>query len=136
MINPRFEYYCSLILLAFVVAFPQLGQSQKAGEINDVKSVEESIDQIFADYDDLNKPGATVAVVQNGEIVFKKGYGSANLEYGIPNSPSTIFHVASVSKQFTVFSVLLLAGQDKLSLDDDIRDHIPEVPDFGKKITL
>ncbi|EPR69211.1 Beta-lactamase [Cyclobacterium qasimii M12-11B] len=94
------------------------------------------MDSIFEDFNDINKPGATVAVVKDQKIVFKKGYGSANLEYGIPNSPSTIFHIASVSKQFTVFSILLLEKEGKLSFDDDIRKYIPEVPDFGKTITL
>jgi len=77
-----------------------------------------------------------VAVVNNNEIVFKKGYGSANLEYEIPNSPSTVFHIASVSKQFTVFSILILEKEGKLSFEDDIRKYIPEVPDFGETITL
>jgi CubicO group peptidase (beta-lactamase class C family) len=99
-------------------------------------TIEESIDEIFKDFDAIAKPGAAVAVMQHGEIVFKKGYGSANLEYDIPVTPSTIFHVASVSKQFTVYSILLLADQGKLALDDDIRKYIPEVPDFGKLITL
>jgi len=98
--------------------------------------IESKIDSIFKDYNDLNKPGASIAVVKNQEIVFKKGYGSANLEYEIPNTPSTVFHIASVSKQFTAFSILLLEKQGKLSFDDDIRKYIPEVPDFGKTITL
>ncbi|MDO6437326.1 serine hydrolase domain-containing protein [Cyclobacterium sp. 1_MG-2023] len=99
-------------------------------------ALELKIDSIFGDFNDINKPGATVAVVKNQKIVFKKGYGSANLEYGIQNSPATIFHIASVSKQFTVFSILLLEKEGKLSFDDDIRKYIPEVPDFGKTITL
>ncbi|MFS4492906.1 serine hydrolase domain-containing protein [Maribacter sp. 2308TA10-17] len=97
---------------------------------------EKSIDKIFANFNDISRPGASVAVVQNGEIVFKKGYGSANLEYDIPVTPETIFHVASVSKQFTVFAILLLAEEGKLSLDDPIQKHITEVPDFGQEITL
>ncbi len=94
------------------------------------------VDELFAQWDNGDNPGASIAVVKNGAIVYKKGYGLANLEYGIPNSPSTVFHIASVSKQFTVFSILLLEKQGKLSLDDDIRKYIPEVPDFGKTITL
>jgi CubicO group peptidase (beta-lactamase class C family) len=99
-------------------------------------TLEESIDGIFKDFNAITKPGAAVAVMRNGEVVFKKGYGSANMEYDIPVTPSTVFHVASVSKQFTVYSILLLVQQGKLSLDDDIRKYIPEVPDFGKLITL
>lgn len=96
----------------------------------------EQVDEIFAAYNNSETPGAAVAVVKDGKIIYKKGYGLANLEYNIPVTPSTIFHVASVSKQFTVFSILLLEKEGKLSLDDDIRKYIPEVPDFGKKITL
>ena len=97
---------------------------------------EKKIDRLFSNYSDDDSPGAAIAVVQNGRIQFKKGYGMANLEYDIPITPSTIFHIASVSKQFTVFSILLLEKEGKLSLDDDIRKFIPEVPDFDKKITL
>ena len=99
-------------------------------------SPEKRVDQLFAIYTDNDSPGAAVAVVKNGETLYKNGYGMANLEYNIPITPSTIFHIASVSKQFTVFAILLLEKEGKLSLDDDIRKFIPEVPDFGKKITL
>ena len=94
------------------------------------------VDQLFVAWDNNASPGAAVAVAKDGKIIFKKGYGMANLEYDIPITPATVFHIASVSKQFTVFSILLLEKQGKLSLDDDIRKYIPEVPDFGKKITL
>ncbi|MGB5238111.1 MAG: serine hydrolase domain-containing protein [Flavobacteriaceae bacterium] len=92
--------------------------------------------KIFEDFDSLEKPGVSVAVVRDGKIIYKNGYGSAHLEYDVPISPSTVFHVASVSKQFTVFAILLLQREGKLSLDDDIRKYIPEVPDFGAKISL
>lgn len=97
---------------------------------------EKQIDQLFTAYNNQNSPGAAVAVARDGKIIFKKGYGSADLEYSIPITPSTIFHIASVSKQFTAFSILLLEGEGKLSINDDIRKYIPEVPDFGKVITL
>lgn len=99
-------------------------------------ALEKEVDEIFKEYNAMDKPGAAVAVVQNGEVIFKKGYGSAQLEYDIPVTPETIFHVASVSKQFTVFAVLLLAEEGKLSLDDPIQKYVEEVPDFGTEITL
>ena len=83
-----------------------------------------------------NGPGASVTVVKNGEIIYENYFGKANLEYNIPIDSSSIFNIASVSKQFTIFAVLLLEKRGKLSLDDDIRKYIPEVPDFGQKITL
>ena len=66
------------------------------------------VDELFTPWDGDDSPGAAVAVVRDGAIIYKKGYGMANLEYDIPNSSSTIFHIASVSKQFTAFSILLL----------------------------
>jgi CubicO group peptidase (beta-lactamase class C family) len=99
-------------------------------------SPEKRIDQLFIPWDDPTVPGASIAVSKKGKILYSTGYGAANLEYDVPNSPSTIFHIASISKQFTAFSVTMLADQGKLSLDDDIRKYIPEVPDFGEKITL
>lgn len=99
-------------------------------------SQNDKVDELFTPWDSKDTPGASVAVVKEGKIIYKKGYGMANLEYDIPNSPSTIFHIASVSKQFTVFSILLLEKEGKLKLEDDIRKYIPEVPDFGKTITL
>lgn len=121
------------IFLLLPIAFIFVIQSCKQAETS-IENV--AVDKIFAPWDNSNTPGAAVAVVQNGKIVFKKGYGSANLEYDVPITPKSIFHIASVSKQFTVFSILLLEKQGKLSLDDDIRKYIPEVPDFGTTITL
>ena len=112
-------------------------QATEQSELNNLSaSQSKEIDKLFANYDDINAPGAAIAVLKDGEIVFKKGYGSANLEYDIPVTSSTVFHVASVSKQFTVFAILLLAEEGKLSFDDDIRTYVPEVPDFGETITL
>jgi CubicO group peptidase (beta-lactamase class C family) len=97
---------------------------------------EKQIDQLFTEWNSLESPGAAVAVEKDGKVIYKKGFGSAELEYNIPITPRTIFHIASVSKQFTCFSILLLEKQGKLSINDDIRKYIPEVPDFGKVITL
>jgi len=94
------------------------------------------VDQLFTKLDKADSPGAAVIVIKDGAILYKHGYGSANLEYDIPITPSTVFHVASVSKQFTAFAIALLASRGKLSIDDDIRKYLPEVPDFGKTITI
>lgn len=99
-------------------------------------SLDEKVNAVFAEYDTTHSPGVAVAVLKEGEVVFKQGYGMANLEYGIPVTPSTIFHVASVSKQFTTFAVVLLAQEGKLSLDDDVREYVQEVPAFGPTITI
>ncbi len=102
--------------------------------IKQVDSVK--IDQLFERFTDKGSPGCALGVMHNGELVFKKGYGLANLEYRIPIEPSTIFHVASMSKQFNAMAVLMLASWGKLGLDDDIRGYLPRVPDFGHPITI
>jgi CubicO group peptidase (beta-lactamase class C family) len=99
-------------------------------------SKEASIDSLFRFWNRQDSPGAAVAVSQDGKIIFEKGYGMANLEYKVPITPQSIFHIASESKQYTAFCMVLLAREGKLSLDDDIRKHLPWVPDFGKTITI
>src|SRR5690349_24154790 len=84
------------------------------------KSIPEKIDSLFAEYTS-ETPGVAVAVVRNNEIVFKKGYGLANLEHGVPITPGTVFNIASVSKQFTAFAIYLLEKQGRLSFEDDIK---------------
>lgn len=100
------------------------------------KSKNDKVDEAFFIWNQMDGPGAAVAIQKDGVILYKKGYGLANLEYDIPVDPTTVFHIASVSKQFTAYSILLLEAEGKLSIDDDIRKYIPEVPDFGKTITL
>ncbi len=94
------------------------------------------VDKVFAQWNKPDSPGCALGVYQNGQIVYKHGYGMANLNDDIPIMPATVFHVASMSKQFTAASILLLAQQGKLSLDDDVHKYIPELPDFGERITL
>jgi CubicO group peptidase (beta-lactamase class C family) len=96
----------------------------------------EQVDRAFAEWDREGSPGAAVVVVRGGEVVLARGYGEANLEYGVAITPATPFHVASVSKQFTAYAVGLLAEEGALSLDDDVRLRLPWVPDFGHTITL
>jgi CubicO group peptidase (beta-lactamase class C family) len=77
-----------------------------------------------------------VAVVRNGALVLSKGYGHADLEHQIPVTGTSVFDVASVSKQFTGLAIAMLVEQGKVALTDDIRKHIPELPDFGPTITV
>lgn len=94
------------------------------------------IDSLFLKWNTANSPGCTVGIVRNDSLIFSKGYGMANLEYAIPNEPQTLYHMASVSKQFTAFSIVLLARQGKLKFDDDIHKWLPWFPDLKEKITI
>ncbi len=94
------------------------------------------VDELFTEWNDGDSPGAALVIVKDGAIIYQQGYGYANLEHRIRITPQTAFDVASVAKQFTGLSVAMLVEQGKLSLDDDIRKYLPDVPDFGKPITL
>ncbi|HEY3625746.1 MAG TPA: serine hydrolase domain-containing protein [Terracidiphilus sp.] len=94
------------------------------------------VDKVFEKWNRQDSPGCALGIYQDGQIVYKHGYGMANLNDDVPITPETVFHVASMSKQFTAASILLLAQQGKLSLDDDVHKYIPELPDFGERITL
>src|SRR5260370_13038892 len=86
------------------------------------------VDAVFASIDKKDSPGCALAVVRRGDIVYKRGYGMANLDYNIPITPESNFYIASTSKQFTAFAVALLEHQGKLSLDDPIVKYFPELP--------
>jgi len=98
--------------------------------------VAKELDQVFAKWDKPDSPGCALGVYRDGRTVYKRGYGMEDLNENVKITPSTVFHVASMSKQFTAASIVLLAQQGKLSLDDDVRKYIPELPDFGQKITI
>lgn len=94
------------------------------------------VDEIFREFDSARSPGCAVGVARAGEPILKRAWGMADLEHRVANEPGTIFEAGSVSKQFTVAAVVLLALDGALSLDDDVRDHVPELPDYGETITL
>lgn len=81
-------------------------------------------------------PGMTLGLVRDGELVLHRQAGLASLELGVPIGPDTTFRIASVSKQFTCAAVLLLAAEGTLELQDEARTHLPELPDFGPKLTI
>jgi CubicO group peptidase (beta-lactamase class C family) len=93
------------------------------------------IDAVFAKLP-KDGPGCAVGIYDRGKPVMLKGYGFANLEHRVAIGPDTVFNIGSVSKQFTAMSAIMLAEQGKLSLDDDIRKFLPEMPDYGTTITI
>jgi CubicO group peptidase (beta-lactamase class C family) len=122
---------------AMLLAAPTFAAgAQQAGITAIPDSALAKIDRAFAGLGGPEAPGCAVGLSENGRPVLTRAYGMANLEYGVPNTPETIFESGSVAKQFTAAVIVLLAQDGKLSLDDDIRKHLPELPDFGKKITI
>ena len=115
-----------LVSLLVVLALASTAQTKVATRIG----------EILKEWNQPDTPGAAVAVIQDGKIVFQEGYGIAHLEYGIPITPDTVFHVASVSKQFTAMALVLLEQDGKLSLNDTIHKYLPELPDYGRPIAI
>ncbi len=127
-----FTKLISTSLIVFVVAVaPCVSTANES-----IEELTPKVDALFEELNTNDSPGAAIAIVQDGQIIYQAGYGNANLEYNIPITPKTIFNVSSVSKQFTAYAITLLNDQKLLTLDDDVRKHIPELPDYGKTITL
>ena len=105
-------------------------------ENNESQSTEERVDQVLDPIVSSDHPGCAIAAFKNGEPVFAKGYGMANLDHDIANTPQTVFRIASVSKHVTAVCMLLLEDEGLVDLDADIRDYIPELHDHGHKISI
>jgi CubicO group peptidase (beta-lactamase class C family) len=129
--------WCLLAVLVQIAACGSIHAAALAAEADSsTNSLAARVDSLLGPQIKPGGPGCSVAVVKDGTILFERGYGLANLDWDIPNTPATVFNLASLSKQFTAACVVLLAEQGKLSLDDDIRIWLPEVRDYGKKITI
>ena len=96
----------------------------------------DKVDKLFARWDSTVSPGAALAIVKDGKIIYKRGYGMANLEYNIPITTTSVFRIGSTSKQFAAASIAILAREGTISLDDDIRKYIPEMPGYQRPITV
>ena len=94
------------------------------------------VDAFLSQWDKNDMPGCSVGAVKDGRLVYKRAFGMANLDYDVPNTTSTVFNLASVSKPFTATSIALLAEQGKLSLDDEIQKYLPEIPKYQYPITI
>jgi CubicO group peptidase (beta-lactamase class C family) len=95
-----------------------------------------AIDNIFSEWNQANTPGCALGIIQNGELIYGRGYGLANMEYDIPNSESSVFRIGSTSKQFTAACIVLLAEQGKLDLDNSLDQFFPEFPAYAQNITV
>jgi len=113
-----------ILLLSFsVCSYGQIKESQ-------------AIDSIFTKWNNVDVPGCSLGIIKDGQLIYAKGYGMANMEYDIPNSASSVFRIASTSKQFTAACIILLAEKGKLDLDDNLKSLFPDFPDYAEKITV
>lgn len=118
-----------LVLFLLFISITTIAQDLKT-------TLEITSDSLFQTENYEKIPGAAVLVIKDGEVLLRKGYGLANLEHQVPISSSTVFDIASVSKQFAAMAIAMLVDEGNISLEDDVRTYIPELPDLGHKITI
>lgn len=123
----RVSYYLVILLL--------LGQINHSFT-QDYKTYEKAVDALFEEWDSEDSPGCALIVIKEGKILYSNGYGMANVELKVPITPKTVFYIGSVSKQFVAMCMLLLAEQGKIDLDADVRQYLPEFPNYGYTINI
>lgn len=140
--TPRLPAIVATLAFALVVPAVYAAGEQAVAAAERVAAPEVSpeaaarVDALFAEWDRPDTPGCTVGVARDGELLYARGYGMADLDNGVPNRPGTIYPIGSNSKQFTAMSAALLIEAGKLSLDDDIRRYLPEMPQYEWPITV
>ena len=121
----------SALIATAVLAAPTLALGQAP-----VLDHAAQVDRLFGGYAGLESPGCAVSAVQDGKVLVERAYGSADLEHDVPITVATPFEAGSVSKQFTAAAILLLVKDGKVKLTDDVRKYLPELPDYGRPITI
>jgi CubicO group peptidase (beta-lactamase class C family) len=101
-----------------------------------VESKTDRVDSLFAEWDRADSPGCALGIIEDGQLVYKRGYGMATLEHGVPITYRTVFRIASTSKQFSATCIALLVEQGRIALDDDVHKYLPELPEYGYPITI
>lgn len=119
------KYYL-LLLLLFSFSISSFGQIKEG----------QAIDSLFVEWNKSDVPGAAIGIIKDGKLIYSKGYGIADLEHDIEITPSSVFYIGSVSKQFVTFSILLLEEQGKLGLDDKIQQYLPDFPEYDAPLTI
>lgn len=125
----------SLLLFAVVVLLSTAIGAQVPNKEKVIAGAERGFEKFTKAYV-APAPGCAAAVSLNGENVFEKAFGLADMEFNVPNTPQTIFESGSVAKQFTAAAIVLLQQEGKLSLDEPVRKYIPELPDYGVPLTI
>ena len=113
-----------------------LGSACNYGQSKQDKQLEKKLDELLSSKFSLSEPGVEVLVAKKGEIIYKKAFGSANLELNIPIKPDMVFKLGSITKQFTAVAILQLVEQGKISLQDNLQKFIPDYPSYSQNITI
>jgi len=130
------KVFSILILFLLVISCkPGSQDNSRSGDTFD-SDLAQQVDNVLSQFFSENRPGASVTVKKKGKILFRKGYGLADLEHNIPIEPDMVFRIASLTKQFTAVMIMQLVEQGKISLDDEIVKFFPDYPTQGHKVTV
>jgi CubicO group peptidase (beta-lactamase class C family) len=135
MMTWRTRLAAGVVCASLVAAFAGLLQARTAAPARTPPWAAQ-VDAAFAQWDRPDSPGCALGVYQDGRTAYTRGYGMADLEHDAPITPDSVFYAGSVSKQFTAMAAALAIAQGKLGADDDVRKYVPELPDYGRPITL
>jgi CubicO group peptidase (beta-lactamase class C family) len=124
-----------LIVITMALSIPIACESPKEAT-DKISSLEEDIDALIPEKITEETPGLVVGIVQGGEITFSKGYGQANLAYGIANNPEMVYNIGSVAKQFLGYAFAMLHVEGELNIDDPVSDYLENWPVFEHLVTL
>ena len=119
----KVHFLLLFIWITSVCSFGQIKESQ-------------AIDSLFIDWNKPDVPGCAIGIIKDGKLIYSSGYGIGDLEHDVEITPSSVFYIGSVSKQFVAFSILLLEEQGKLSLDDRIQKFLPDFPEYQSPLTI
>ncbi|MDT0627945.1 serine hydrolase [Alteromonas sp. W364] len=111
-------------------------ESEAGGDVSASTSLSIKFDALLSEQYQSDQPGAAALVAIDGEVVYEKGFGLANIELNVPIKPEMVFEIGSITKQFTAVAILMLVEEGKLSLDDEITKFLPHYPTKGHTITL
>jgi CubicO group peptidase (beta-lactamase class C family) len=125
-----------ILLVAVSISCASSDQGDTTPNLSSNAAVAQRIDDALAPYFSDDKPGIAAIAAIDGEVVFRKGYGLANVEVGVPIEPHMVFRIASITKEFTAVLIMQLIEQGKLALDDDITNHLPDYPTQGHTVTI
>jgi CubicO group peptidase (beta-lactamase class C family) len=125
-----------ILLFTLIGSLTPVSSRLAFGQVAQNASLTERVDKLFGQWNKPDSPGCALGIIKDGKLVYARGYGMANLAYNIPIQPNSVFLIASISKQFTAMAILMLVSQNKLSLDDDVRKYVPELPALSAPLTI
>ena len=136
--NTACLFFATSIAIVSFIAPTVFGQEQNTGKANPSpdEALTARVDKLFAQWDKPDSPGCALGIVKDGRLIYKRGYGMANLDHNVPITTTTVMDIMSMDKQFTAMSILLLSKRGKLSLDDEIHKYLPELPQYQRPITI